>query len=208
MKIRKRPVVVDGEKWPGGLTAAEPIIGWVLSDDIPAGQLRHHAEYHEPSDLLCTRDCPDDVEHIAIRTLEGVMAARPGWWIIRGVKGEFYPCAPDVFAQTYEVIGEPDYDRTVLVIAPYKLAFEQWAERQLNTNGEGRAWGNGAGGYAMITGRTRYLYVQDARWARGRSADAGLVLPKSSTRSDYFALVQALQLAVRSGEIDYGSNPT
>lgn len=39
-----------------------------------------------------------------IHTLEGEMTASPGDWIIRGVKGEFYPCKPDVFTQTYEPV--------------------------------------------------------------------------------------------------------
>lgn len=38
----------------------------------------------------------------AIRTLEGVMVISPGDWVIRGVKGEVYPCKPDVFDATYE----------------------------------------------------------------------------------------------------------
>ncbi|MGE0290385.1 MAG: hypothetical protein AB7I42_25060 [Bradyrhizobium sp.] len=37
-----------------------------------------------------------------IETLEGVMLAKPGDWIIRGVKGELYPCKPDIFEATYE----------------------------------------------------------------------------------------------------------
>ena len=41
-----------------------------------------------------------------ISTLEGVMLARPGDMIIKGVAGEFYPCKPDVFAATYEPGGE------------------------------------------------------------------------------------------------------
>lgn len=36
-----------------------------------------------------------------IKTLEGVMRADPGDWIIQGVKGEIYPCKPDIFAATY-----------------------------------------------------------------------------------------------------------
>jgi hypothetical protein len=39
---------------------------------------------------------------VTIHTLEGVMEAVPGDWIIRGVKGELYPCKPDIFAATYE----------------------------------------------------------------------------------------------------------
>ena len=37
-----------------------------------------------------------------IDTLEGRMAVEPGDWVIRGVKGEFYPCKPDIFEATYE----------------------------------------------------------------------------------------------------------
>ena len=44
---------------------------------------------------------------LAIQTLEGTMVAAPGDWIIRGVKGEFYPCKPDIFQATYEqVLGD------------------------------------------------------------------------------------------------------
>lgn len=39
-----------------------------------------------------------------IPTLEGDMAARPHDWIIRGVKGEVYPCKPDIFEATYEPV--------------------------------------------------------------------------------------------------------
>jgi hypothetical protein len=37
-----------------------------------------------------------------VKTLEGSLNAMPGDWIIRGVKGELYPCKPDIFAATYE----------------------------------------------------------------------------------------------------------
>lgn len=39
-----------------------------------------------------------------IETLEGTMIADPGDWIIRGVKGEVYPCKPDIFEATYEPV--------------------------------------------------------------------------------------------------------
>lgn len=39
---------------------------------------------------------------LKIQTLEGVMSAQIGDWIIKGVKGEFYPCKPDIFEATYE----------------------------------------------------------------------------------------------------------
>ena len=39
-----------------------------------------------------------------ITTLEGVMVAEIDDWIIKGVKGEFYPCKPDIFEKTYEEV--------------------------------------------------------------------------------------------------------
>ncbi len=47
---------------------------------------------------------PDGRTVLEIETLEGVMQADVGDWIIRGVKGEFYPCKPDIFAATYESV--------------------------------------------------------------------------------------------------------
>lgn len=41
---------------------------------------------------------------VLIETLEGKMTANVGDWIIQGVQGEFYPCKPDIFAETYEEI--------------------------------------------------------------------------------------------------------
>lgn len=74
-KYRKKPVVVDA--W---LFDTEKLFGmpdWINADGL-AG------------------------ESLYIDTLEGVMEAQPGDWIIRGVKGEVYPCKPDIFAATYE----------------------------------------------------------------------------------------------------------
>lgn len=39
---------------------------------------------------------------LRIETLEGDMLVSPGDWVIRGVKGEYYPCKPDIFEATYE----------------------------------------------------------------------------------------------------------
>lgn len=41
-----------------------------------------------------------------IETLEGVMHAEPGDWIITGVNGERYPCKPDIFEKTYEQVPD------------------------------------------------------------------------------------------------------
>ena len=41
-----------------------------------------------------------------IPTLEGNMFIEPGDWIIKGIKGEFYPCKPDIFEATYEAVHQ------------------------------------------------------------------------------------------------------
>lgn len=48
-----------------------------------------------------------DTSTFIIKTLEGAMTVCKGDWIIRGVQGEFYPCKPDIFDQTYELV---DFD--------------------------------------------------------------------------------------------------
>ena len=48
-----------------------------------------------------------DNPYIPIKTLEGTMKASVGDYIIKGVKGEFYPCKPDIFEQTYDCVGTP-----------------------------------------------------------------------------------------------------
>lgn len=48
---------------------------------------------------------PEDGQ-FKITTLEGVMIAEVGDWIIKGVRGEFYPCKPDIFEATYELVEE------------------------------------------------------------------------------------------------------
>lgn len=45
-------------------------------------------------------------ERVVIRTLEGDMVAEPGDWIITGIKGERYPCKPDIFVATYEPVED------------------------------------------------------------------------------------------------------
>lgn len=50
-------------------------------------------------------------ERVEIETLEGVMVANPGDWIITGVKGERYPCRDDIFQETYELVDSEGENR-------------------------------------------------------------------------------------------------
>lgn len=79
-KYRKKPVVIDALQFPArnseeALAFLEGCTGWHQTD-----------------------------EGIVIPTLEGEMLARKGDWIIKSVKGEYYPCKPDIFEATYEAV--------------------------------------------------------------------------------------------------------
>jgi hypothetical protein len=90
---RKKPVVIDAMPWDGTVAEATPVIDWILANGGTA-------RYHE-ADLDFEPKVPPCIK---IDTLEGTMHADPGDWIIRGVKGEFYPCKPDIFETTYEPV--------------------------------------------------------------------------------------------------------
>jgi hypothetical protein len=99
-KYRKKPVEIDAMQWDGSAAAATPIIDWVLAGDGTAN-------YYDPQPATkakgrVVRDAVPAL--LVIRTLEGSMQATPGDFIIRGVQGEFYPCKPDIFKQTYEEV--------------------------------------------------------------------------------------------------------
>jgi hypothetical protein len=78
VKYRKKPVEIEAVQWTGENFVE--ITDWAGDVWGRSGKL------------------------LVIHTLEGTMSAQPGDWIIRGVQGEFYPCKPDIFDQTYEPV--------------------------------------------------------------------------------------------------------
>lgn len=96
-RYRKRPVEVEAVQWDGTAAGATPIVDWVLAN---GGTARYACVGHYP-DLGC--DGREESHVVAIDTLEGTMAARPRWWVLRGVRGEFYPCEDEIFAATYDL---------------------------------------------------------------------------------------------------------
>lgn len=84
-KYRKRPVEIDAIQWTGGPTIAALVLNWITTQ---GGVARYD----------------DEADVIFVETMEGAMMAREGWWVIRGVRGEFYPCEPGIFAETYEAV--------------------------------------------------------------------------------------------------------
>jgi hypothetical protein len=93
MKYRKKPVVIEAVqlRWDTWGEMCEFADVGKLEDGKPQG-------IHLNGDL--------SVIGLLIPTLEGVMKAEQGDYIIKGVKGEFYPCKPDIFEMTYETVEE------------------------------------------------------------------------------------------------------
>ena len=90
MQYRKKPVVIEAIQVP----------------DIAHAT---YNEFFEALSLMGVNQSSDRIvlpmkDHLLIKTLEGTMRADPGDWIIKGVKGEFYPCKPDIFEATYDSI--------------------------------------------------------------------------------------------------------
>jgi len=89
MKYRKKPVVIEAVHWD----ETKETFGILESMGMSAARYESHVTENFVRDL-------------GICTLEGTMRAEKGDWIIKGVKGEFYPCKPDIFAATYELVEE------------------------------------------------------------------------------------------------------
>lgn len=90
--FRKKPVVIEAFKW-GVLDVPEK--GWLGND--------HMAQW--------MGDAFDGIKSVArgesilgVMTLEGPIYARLGDWIVKGIKGEFYPVRPDIFEASYETV--------------------------------------------------------------------------------------------------------
>lgn len=89
MKFRKKPVIIEAMQWqPGRYPEWANLTSWLVVE---------HCDFVYPEPVEAST-------LITILTIEGAMTARPGDWIIRGVKGEFYPCKPDIFEATYEAV--------------------------------------------------------------------------------------------------------
>lgn len=82
MKFRKKPVVIEAIRFMGDNQEIVKLFG-VVGIDYCGGK-----------------------DTLSIRTLEGTMTAQKGDWIIKGIKGEFYPCKPDIFEATYEMVKD------------------------------------------------------------------------------------------------------
>jgi hypothetical protein len=85
-KFRKKPVVIEAVQFTRN--------NW---DEVKSFT-------NETAHTLRIEKRIDGLANCIISTLEGQHIATEGDWIIKGVKGEFYPCKPDIFEQTYEAV--------------------------------------------------------------------------------------------------------
>jgi hypothetical protein len=89
MKFRKKPVVIEAKQFSGTAESGSEIVEWASGCCM----------------LVRRRDFPDGA--IMVNTLYDQVYVLPGDWIIKGIKGEFYPCKPDIFEATYEPVDTP-----------------------------------------------------------------------------------------------------
>lgn len=94
--FRKKPVVIEAFQ----LTEKLAKRVWWEGESLPFPQLTLSGTRNPELRTISSF-------YISIRTREGTMRADPGDWVIKGVKGEFYPCKPDIFAATYEPVSSP-----------------------------------------------------------------------------------------------------
>ncbi len=88
--FKTKPITKECRQFDGSISSADELIAW-------AGEPGPIAKQYNPGGLL---------EGLLVRTREGGMLANPGDWVIKGLKGEFYPCKPEIFELTYERLAE------------------------------------------------------------------------------------------------------
>ena len=88
MKYRKKPVIIEAIQFEDNSDRIIEIHEFMGGDTIRV----NYEDKNNP--------------YIKIETLEGIMKASVGDYIIKGVNGEFYPCKPDIFEKTYERVTD------------------------------------------------------------------------------------------------------
>lgn len=93
MKFRKKPVVIEAFQYDGDLVFSNG------ESYVPEWAIKAYLDGTIFYDSLDSESPPCE---LFIRTLEGIHHVSVGDFVIQGVKGEIYPCKPDIFEKTYE----------------------------------------------------------------------------------------------------------
>lgn len=105
-KYKKKPVIIEAMQLIGSSSDFHAVYQWVESH---VGSTKPPQDYSEDEPYPGQGVTIDPATGcMLVWTLEGVMTAKPGDYIIRGIQGEFYPCKPDIFADSYEEVIEED----------------------------------------------------------------------------------------------------
>ncbi len=100
---RKRPIAIEAAQLTGDTAHDLAVYQWIADNTLGPFEPLGVLEGRVPAPASGVSIDPSNSD-LLIATLEGVMRARTGWWVIRGVEGEFYPCEPNIFATTYEKV--------------------------------------------------------------------------------------------------------
>lgn len=114
MKYRKKPVVIEATQWFKNGDHPEDECYWVddKSPDrfLSEGKIVRYWRRPDTRGSSPCSKCGKDMHiHGWIDTLEDGHRVCPNDWIITGVQGELYPCKPDIFEATYELVGVSHY---------------------------------------------------------------------------------------------------
>lgn len=102
-RYRKKPVEVEAMLFDGANAQTHTVYQWVEANTLGSFEPMAVIEGREPYPASGVSIDPRDGRMI-ISTLEGLHWVDRGDYVIQGVKGEFYPCKPDIFEATYEPV--------------------------------------------------------------------------------------------------------
>jgi hypothetical protein len=123
MKYVKKPVIVEAVRFTSDGGFGDDIPDW-LHEAMLEGNVR---EYRTMSGM-----------EFDVRTIEGIMRAKGDSYIIRGVKGELYPCRGDIFEETYQVVEQKEEPQKIVDNSDDRL--QKWMDKhnlpEANTCGD------------------------------------------------------------------------
>lgn len=112
LRFTKKPVTIEAVQFTEALRDAILFDGEACPDGVKRGATTSHP----PTRKVWRAE-------FFIQTLEGKMTVSVGDWIIKGVKGEYYPCKPDIFEATYAPAAEQ-----ALALSPSQPVTDEWSK--------------------------------------------------------------------------------
>lgn len=103
-KYVKKPIEIEAVQFVGGEVNGVDIVSWIASEGGKATWVPLREATYDDEGLLYV----ERPNHLVIETLEGDMRCFADSFIIKGIKGEFYPCDPDIFRDSYSAVADLD----------------------------------------------------------------------------------------------------